>query len=60
LTMRVEKDMDLSGILRTLATSGLRIKGVNCEEPSLEDAFNVIVGQNGRPPRNGGEGGSSP
>ena len=60
LTMRVEKDRDLSEILRTLATSGLRIKGVNCEEPSLEDAFNAIVGQNERPQRNGGEGGNSP
>jgi len=58
--MRVEKDRDLSEILRTLATSGLRIKGVNCEEPSLEDAFNVIVGQNKKPQRNGGEGGNSP
>jgi ABC-2 type transport system ATP-binding protein len=48
LTMRVEKDMDLVGILRVLAESGLRIKAVNTEEPTLEDAFNAITGQDRR------------
>jgi hypothetical protein len=46
--MRVDKDMDLGGILRMLAESGLRIKAVNVEEPTLEDAFNAITGQDRR------------
>ena len=57
LTMRVEKDMDLTGILRTLAESGLKIKTVNTEDPTLEDAFNAIIGQNGWHARNRTEGG---
>ena len=47
LTMRVEKDMDLTSILRKLTESGLKISTVNCDEPTLEDAFNAIIGQNG-------------
>jgi ABC-2 type transport system ATP-binding protein len=57
LTMRVEKDMDLAGILRMLAESGLRIKAVNTEEPTLEDAFNAITGQDGRRARSRKKGG---
>jgi ABC-2 type transport system ATP-binding protein len=48
ITMRVEKDIDLAGILLALAKSGLKISAVNCEEPSLEDAFNAIIGRNGK------------
>ena len=58
LTMKVEKDMNLTGILRTLANSGLKIQVVNCEEPTLEDAFNAIIGQNGRYTHNLSEGGN--
>lgn len=57
LTMRVEKDMDLAEILRMLAESGLRIKAVNTEEPTLEDAFNAITGQDGRSARSRRQGG---
>jgi len=57
LAIRVEKDMELTGILRTLAKSGLKIKAVNTEEPSLEDAFKAIISQNGRHNRNRSEGG---
>jgi len=57
LTMKVEKDMDLTEILRTLAKSGLKIQAVNCEEPTLEDAFNAIIGQNERHAHNRSEGG---
>jgi len=56
--MKVEKDMNLTGILRTLANSGLKIQAVNCEEPTLEDAFNAIIGQNGRYTHNLSEGGN--
>jgi hypothetical protein len=55
--MRVEKDMDLAEILRMLAESGLRIKAVNTEEPTLEDAFNAITGQDGRSARSRRQGG---
>ncbi len=48
ITMRVAKDMDLTNILQMLAGSGLRVLAVNTEEPTLEDAFNAITGQNGR------------
>lgn len=48
VTLRVEKDLDLAGILMTLAKSGLKIRAVNSEDPSLEEAFNEIIGRNGR------------
>ena len=57
LTIRVEKDTDLSNILGTLAKSSLKIQAVNCEEPTLEDAFNAIIGQNGKRTHNQSEGG---
>jgi len=52
LTMRVEKSMDLTQILRALAESGLRIQAINCEEPTLEEAFNAIISHNGKPKQN--------
>jgi len=45
LSMRVEKEMDLTDVLRLLSGSGFRIQSVNTEEPTLEDAFNMITGQ---------------
>jgi ABC-2 type transport system ATP-binding protein len=48
LTMRVAEGMDLTSILRLLADSGLKIQSVNTEEPTLEDAFNAMTGQNER------------
>src|SRR5512136_2579200 len=56
LALRVEKDMDLSGILRLLVKSDLKIKAVNTEDPTLEDAFNAIINQNGRRTSKGKEG----
>ena len=44
LTLHVAKEMDLSNILKSLTSSSLKIYSVNVEEPSLEDAFNVITG----------------
>ena len=60
LALRVEKDMDLSGILRLLVKSDLKIKAVNTEDPTLEDAFNAIINQNGRHTNEGKEGGNLP
>jgi ABC-2 type transport system ATP-binding protein len=44
ITMRVAKEMDLTQILRLISHGGLKVLTVNTEEPTLEDAFNVITG----------------
>ena len=48
LSMRVEKELDLALVLRLLSGSGLVIRSVNTEEPTLEDAFNLITGRDER------------
>ena len=48
LSMRVEKELDLAYVLRLLSGSGLVIRSVNTEEPTLEDAFNLITGRDER------------
>jgi ABC-2 type transport system ATP-binding protein len=48
LSMRVEKELDLAYVLRLLSGSGLVIRSVNTEEPTLEDAFNLITGHDER------------
>jgi ABC-2 type transport system ATP-binding protein len=48
LSMRVEKELDLTDVLRLLSGSGFRIQSVNTEEPTLEDAFNLITGHDER------------
>jgi len=48
LSMRVEKELDLAFVLRLLSGSGLVIRSVNTEEPTLEDAFNLITGRDER------------
>jgi ABC-2 type transport system ATP-binding protein len=48
VTLRVAKDLDLNGVLEPLMVSGLRIRAVSTEEPTLEDAFNAITGHVGR------------
>lgn len=45
LTLRVKKDLDLSGILSLISKSGLHIKAVNTKESTLEEAFSVIINQ---------------
>ena len=47
-SMRVEKELDLAEVLRLLSGSGLVIRSVNTEEPTLEDAFNLITGRDER------------
>ncbi len=58
LKIRAEKDMDLAGILALLAESGLRIKAVVTEEPTLEEAFKAITSSGRKPLHTHGEGGS--
>jgi ABC-type uncharacterized transport system ATPase subunit len=43
--MRVDKNMDLSSILKVILKNGLNIRTINMQEPSLEDAFIAITGQ---------------
>jgi len=52
LTMRIEKDMDLTGLLTRISKSGLQIKSVNTEEPTLEEAFNAIINHGNSSVRN--------
>ena len=45
IKLRVNKNMDLSNILEVIMKDGLKIKMISSEEPTLEDAFMVITGQ---------------
>lgn len=45
LSIHVDKDMDISGILDLIMKSGLKISLINTEEPTLEDAFIKITGR---------------
>jgi len=45
ISIRVNKNMDLSGILDVIMKRGLKIRMINTEEPTLEDAFMAITGQ---------------
>jgi ABC-2 type transport system ATP-binding protein len=45
LSIHVDKDMDISGILDLIMKSGLKISLINTEEPTLEDAFIKIAGR---------------
>ncbi len=48
LSIRLDKDADISKILGILIAGGLNIKSVNMEEPSLEDAFMAMTGHGGQ------------
>jgi ABC-2 type transport system ATP-binding protein len=43
LSIRVDKNIDLSNILEIIMKNGLNIRGINTEEPTLEDAFIAIT-----------------
>ena len=43
LSIRVDKNTDLSSILKVIVENGLKISSLNTAEPSLEDAFMVIT-----------------
>jgi ABC-2 type transport system ATP-binding protein len=45
LSIDIEKDVDLTRVLDLMTGSGLNIKSVNTEEPSLEDAFIAMTGR---------------
>tara|TARA_B100000315_G_scaffold188712_1_gene178441 strand:+ start:57 stop:1166 length:1110 start_codon:yes stop_codon:yes gene_type:complete len=46
VSIRVNKNADLSGILEIVVKDGLKIGNVNTREPSLEKAFMAITGRN--------------
>jgi len=51
ISIRVDKNINLSSILEVVIRSGLRIWKINTVEPTLEDAFIAITGQRpGEPP----------
>jgi len=43
MSIRVDKDINLSGILEVIMKNGLKIGSINTVEPSLEDAFMAIT-----------------
>jgi ABC-type multidrug transport system ATPase subunit len=44
LSLRVEKNMDLSEVIEILLRNKLSIRAINTKEPTLEDAFIAITG----------------
>ncbi len=46
LSIRADKNMDFSAVLKVVVSSGLKIRVINTEEPTLEDAFMAITGKN--------------
>ncbi len=53
LSFNVDKNIDLSQILNVLLGNNLKIKALNTEEPTLEDAFIAITGSLPAPPNLG-------
>lgn len=45
ISIRVNKNMDLSGILDAIMKRRLNIKEINTKEPTLEEAFMAITKQ---------------
>ena len=45
ISFRVDKNMDLSTLLKPILDAGLKIGSMNTSEPSLEDAFISITGR---------------
>ena len=45
ISIRVNKNTNLSGILEVIMKSGLKIRMMNTKEPTLEDAFMAITGR---------------
>jgi len=45
ITIRLDKDADFSSMLEIIVKSGLKIKMINTQEPTLEDAFIAITGR---------------
>jgi ABC-2 type transport system ATP-binding protein len=47
LSLRIEKNMDLSEVIEFLIRNKLSINAINTKEPTLEDAFIAITGNRG-------------
>lgn len=45
MSIRVNKNIDISGILEVIMNSGLKIGIINTKEPTLEEAFMTITGR---------------
>ncbi|MEM2094538.1 MAG: ABC transporter ATP-binding protein [Candidatus Bathyarchaeia archaeon] len=45
LSIRADKNVDISEILEVVMKSGLKIRAVNTKEPTLEDAFIAMTGR---------------
>ena len=43
ISIRINKDLELSGILTVIMKNGLKISSINTAEPSLEEAFMAIT-----------------
>ena len=50
MSIRVEKNTVLSGILEVIMKGGLKIGRINTKEPTLEDAFITITGRQAKQP----------
>ena len=50
ISVRVDKYMDLSTILVVIMKRGLKMRTIDTQEPTLEDAFLAITGQNPEEP----------
>lgn len=45
LSICIDRNVDLSGILEIILKSGLKIRTINTQEPTLEEVFKAITGQ---------------
>ena len=45
MSIRVNKNMDLSGILEVIMHNGLKIESINTKEPTLEEVFMTVTGR---------------
>lgn len=50
ISLRVDKNIDLSTIFEVIMRNQLKIKATNTQDPTLEDAFIAILNQNQRRP----------
>lgn len=50
VSIRVNKNMDLSSILEVIMKTGLKIRMIDTKEPTLEDAFMAITGRHTEQP----------
>ncbi|HMF33060.1 MAG TPA: ABC transporter ATP-binding protein [Candidatus Lokiarchaeia archaeon] len=51
ISVQVDKNIDIAGIMDPILKSGLKIQSINTQEPTLEDAFRGLTGQYPEQPR---------